>query len=71
MSMVRKLVIPILSNLSQAQIEEGANFIHAEIGALRNAGLIKLGAIEDRQKRQGDPDRGDGMRENVASEVLG
>src|SRR5215470_12672202 len=37
--MVRKLVIPILSNLSLAQIEEGANFIHAEIEALKNAGL--------------------------------
>jgi len=69
--MVRKLVVPILSNLSQAQIEEGASFIHGEIEALKDAGLIKLESTEDRQKRQGNPDRGDGMRQDAISEVSG
>jgi len=67
--MVRKLVVPILSSLSQAQIEEGANFIHGEIEALRNAGLIKLESDANRQERQSNPDRGNGVRENIAGEI--
>src|SRR4030095_592917 len=60
--MVKTLVPPILSSLTRAQIEEGASVIHGEIEALANAGLIELGAIENRQKRQGDSDRGNGVR---------
>lgn len=68
--MVRKLVVPILSGLSQAQIEEGAGFIHSEIESLRDAGLIDLGTTENREERQVHPDRGDGLRQNVACEGI-
>jgi hypothetical protein len=67
--MVRKLVVPILSGLTQAQIEEGASFIHGEIEALRDAGLIELGATTNREERQGNPDRSDGMRQDAVSEI--
>jgi hypothetical protein len=69
--MVKTLVTPILSSLTRAQIEEGASFIHGEIEALANAGLIELGAIENRQKRQGDSDRGNGVRQDIVGEISG
>ena len=67
--MVHKLVVPILSSLSRAQIEEGASFIHGEIEALANAGLIRLESTPNRQERQSNPDRGNGLRENAAGEI--
>lgn len=58
--MVRKLVVPILLGLSQAQIDEGATFLFVEIARLKNDGLITLmntdaltgdlGTIENRQE---------------------
>src|SRR5262245_14696272 len=64
LGVIRKMAVPMLSELSQAQIEEGARFLHYELTAMHDAGLIDLGTIENRGAGQGAIGGGDGDRQD-------